>query len=593
MRMPPGPARLPLLAILLLPLVVLSAHSDPPAAGPGKRIDDFTLKDGGAKSWSLADVKGRQAVVVVFLGTECPISNAYLPRLADLARRYETQGVAFVAVNANRQDSPEAVAAHARKNALPFPVLKDGGNVVADRFEAERTPEAFVLDAGRVVRYRGRVDDQVGVGYRRPKPTRDDLVEALDEVLAGKPVSRPRTEVAGCHIARVARPKGEATVTYARDVAPILQKHCQECHRPGQIGPMALLTYEDAAAWAETIGDVVRERRMPPWFADPDHGHFANDRSLAAADRDKVLTWVKQGCPEGDRKDLPPARAFASDWAIGKPDVVFTMPRSFTVPAQAPRGVRYQYIVVETNFKEDVWVQAAEARPGNRAVVHHIIVYVRQPGQRRQRNADGIGDGMLVAYAPGDMPVQLEPGRAKKIPRGSVLAFQMHYTPNGTEQTDCSSVGLVFAKGPPQYEVRTRAIAQQLFAIPAGAKNHEVRSASVFPEDVLLVGLFPHMHLRGKSFAYRVVYPDGKAEVLLSVPRYDFGWQTTYRLAEPLRLPAGTRVECTAHFDNSADNPNNPDPNKAVTWGDQTWEEMMIGFVDYTVVRGAGGKGGE
>jgi peroxiredoxin len=583
------------LAGVLLSLLPLSAHADPPAAGVlGKRIDDFTLKDTVGKDWSLAAVKDRKAVVVLFLGTECPINNAYLPRLAELSRQYEAKAVQFVAINANRQDSPDAVAEHARKNGLPFPVLKDGGNVVADRFGAERTPEAFVLDAERVVRYRGRIDDQFGVGYRRPRPTRNDLAEGLDEVVAGKPVTRPQTPVAGCYIARVARPKAGATVTYSHDVAPILRKNCQDCHRPGQIGPMALLSYEDAAAWSETIGDVIRERRMPPWLADPRHGHFANDRSLAEADRETLLAWVRQGCPEGDRKDLPPPPEFASDWAIGKPDAVFTMPREFKVPGQAPRGgVPYQKFVVQTDFKDDMWVQAAEARPGNRAVVHHILVYVINPSRGRQRTPDGIGEGMLVAYAPGDMPLRLEPGRAKKIPRGSVLVFQMHYTPNGTEQTDRSSVGLVFAKEAPKVEVRTRAIAHQFFAIPAGEKDHEVRSSSVFRDDALLLEFFPHMHLRGKSFEYRAVYPDGKSEVLLSVPRWDFGWQTTYRLAEPLRLPAGSRIECTAHFDNSPDNANNPDPSKVVTWGDQTWEEMMIGFVDYSVTPATNGKGGE
>jgi peroxiredoxin len=586
------PARPLLLAAALLPLLALSAHSDPAPAG--KKIDDFTLPDTAGKNWSLAALKDRKAVVVVFLGTECPINNAYLPRLAELSRQYEPKGVGFVAINANRQDGPEAVSEHARKNGLPFPVLKDGGNVVADRFEAERTPEAFVLDADRFVRYRGRIDDQFGVGFRRPRPTRNDLAEALDALLAGKPVTQARTPVAGCRIARVAKPKTDATVTYARDVSRILQANCQGCHRPGQVGPMSLLTYEDAAAWSETIGEVVRERRMPPWHADPRYGHFANNRGLSAEDRDRLLAWVGLGCPEGDRKDLPPPREFASDWTIGKPDVVFTMPRSFKVPAQAPRGgVPYQGFVVETNFQEDVWVQAAEARPGNRAVVHHILVYVRRPGKRRERTTDGIGDGMLAAYAPGDMPLRLEPGSAKKIPKGSVLGFQMHYTPNGTEQTDRSSVGLILAKGPPKHEVRTRAIAQQAFTIPAGARDKEVRSATVFREDAVLLSLMPHMHLRGKSFEYRAVYPDGKSEVLLSVPRYDFGWQSNYRLARPLPLPAGTRIECTAHFDNSADNPNNPDPGKAVRWGDQTWEEMMIGFVDYSFVPPADGKAGE
>jgi Copper type II ascorbate-dependent monooxygenase, C-terminal domain len=271
--------------------------------------------------------------------------------------------------------------------------------------------------------------------------------------------------------------------------------------------------------------------------------------------------------------------------------VVLTMPTAFKVPAEAgPGGIRYQYFPVPTNFKEDRWIEAAEARPGAREVVHHIIVYIanaaelRFLGKPRRGGADasdGIGRGLLVAYAPGDMPLKLKPGEAKKVPKGAVLLFQMHYTPDGVERKDRSSVGLVFAKKPPKVEVKTRGIAQRRFRIPAGDGNHEVNSQSSFDRDVTLLSFMPHMHLRGKDFKYVAVYADGKKETLLSVPRYDFNWQSSYRLAKPLSLPKGTRIECQAHFDNSEDNPNNPDPKKAVTWGDQTWQEMMIGFVDY------------
>jgi peroxiredoxin len=575
-----------LLTALLLPLPALRA--EPAAASLGRKITNFRLRDTAGKAWALDDLKDRKAVVVLFLGTECPINNAYLPRLAEIQRDYAAKGVQFLAINANDQDTAERVAEHARKNALPFPVLKDQGAAVADRFGAERTPEAFVLDAGRVVRYRGRIDDQFGVGYRRPTPTRRDLALALDEVLAGKPVSVPLTPVAGCHIGRVPRTGADSRVTYSKDVAPILQKNCQECHRPGQIGPMPLLTYDDARDWSQTIREAVQDQRMPPWTADPGHGKFLNDRRLPEQDRAALLAWIDQGCAEGDRRDLPPPRTFATDWAVGKPDVVFSLPYKVRVPAKAPPGgVPYRYFEVDPHFTEDVWVQAAEARPGNRAVVHHILVYVKKPGERRERGPDGIGDGMLVAYAPGDLPMHLRPGMAKRIPKGSVLAFQMHYTPNGTEQTDRSSVGLIFSKEPPKVEVRTRAIAQRLFALPPGDANYKVTSHSTFHEDAQLLAFFPHMHLRGKSFEYRAVYADGHSEVLLSVPRYDFNWQTNYELAEPLRLPAGTRIECTAHFDNSAGNPNNPDPTRRVGWGDQTWDEMMIGFVDYAYLAGA------
>jgi peroxiredoxin len=567
-------------ALTLLAIAGLAARAE---TNPPRKVPPFTLKDPADKTWSFKDFQGGKAVVVVFVGTECPVNNAFMAHLVELHKAYAPRGVAFVAINANCQDTPARIAAHAREHGLPFPVLRDVANVVADRFGARRTPEAFVLDPAGTVLYRGRIDDQFGVGFKRPAPTRRDLAEALDEVLDGKPVSRPTTPVAGCLIARARTPRETGSITYHKQVAPLVQKHCQECHRPGQVGPMPLLTYEDVLAWSEMIQEVVAERRMPPWHADPAHGKFSNDRSLPAAARDTLLGWIDQECPAGDPADAPPARGFPKGWTIGEPDVVFRMESETKVPAKGgPRGVPYRYFTVPTNFDEDKWVVAAEARPGNRAVVHHIIVYVSEASIRdERRHPDGIGHGLLVAYAPGDLPAVFPAGAAKKIPRGSVLLFQMHYTPNGVEQTDRSSVGLIFAKGPPEREVVTRAVAQGRFEIPAGAASHEVKSATTFERDVELLGLMPHMHLRGKDFIYRVVYPGGKTETLLSVPRYDFNWQSNYRLARPLRLPAGTRVECTAHFDNSAANPNNPDPGAAVRWGDQTWQEMMIGFVDY------------
>jgi hypothetical protein len=329
---------------------------------------------------------------------------------------------------------------------------------------------------------------------------------------------------------------------------------------------------------------------MPPWHADPRHGRFSNDRSLTTEERDAILGWVKEGCPQGDVKDQPAEKKWAQGWSIGKPDVVFKMSREFNVPAGGT--IAYQYFHVPTNFKEDRWIQAAECQPGAREVVHHIIVYVVDPTKFGKRidprtgdPRDGIGNGYLVAFAPGDLPLVLPAGRAKKIPKGAGLVFQMHYTPDGVQRKDRSSIGLIFAKEPPNSEVRTRGIDQKLLWIPPGAKNYAATARRTFDRDVELLSLFPHMHLRGKDFQYVAVYPDGKRETLLSVPRYDFAWQSNYRFSKPIRLPAGSRLECTAHFDNSADNPNNPNPKKWVFWGDQTWEEMMIGFVDYSFER--------
>lgn len=561
---------------------LLTGTERKPESRIGKRVTDLTLKDAAGKSVSLADFKERKALVVLFLGTECPINNAYLPWVAELSKRYQDKGVQFLGINANHQDSAELVAAHARRYVIPFPVLKDEELKAANVFGAERTPEAFVLDAERTIRYQGRIDDQFGLTYRRPgKPTRQDLVEALDEVLAGRAVTVATTPVAGCLIPRDRQPKATASVTWTRDVSRIMQSHCQECHRPGQIGPMALLTYDSARDWSGMIREVLDDGRMPPWHADPRFGKFANDRRMPQDAREKLLAWIDAGCPRGDDKDLPAPRQFVDGWGIGKPDMIFTMGEEYQVPASAGKGgIPYQYFTIDPGFKEDVWVTRAEARAGNPAVVHHVLVFIIAPGVTfvpKLGNAP-----VLCGTAPGDMPLMLPEGMAKKIPAGSKLLMQMHYTPNGQAQPDRSSLGIAVTKEKPQRRVRTIPIAVPPpgLIIPPHAENHKVESSYTFREDGHALTFMPHMHLRGKDFLIEAIYPDGRKETLLSIPRYDFNWQSVYRCAQPLPMPKGTRIHCVAHFDNSAKNPNNPDPSKRVTWGDQTWEEMMIGWLD-------------
>jgi hypothetical protein len=375
--------------------------------------------------------------------------------------------------------------------------------------------------------------------------------------------------------------KKKEQVTYANQVSRLIQDKCQTCHHPGTAAPFSLLTYQQVTSWADTIREVVTEKRMPPWHADPRYGRFSNDRRLSQEQIDTLVDWLDHGMPKGDDKDLPPARDYADGWVIGKPDVIFEMPAEQTVPASGV--VPYQFFTTPTHFKEDTWVQAAEARPGNRSVVHHIIVSFRDPKSKDRQRGSGIGDGFIVGTAPGDMPMILPPGVARKIPAGAELVWQMHYTPNGKEQKDRSQVGLIFYKGkePPRYNAQTRGIMNPGLKIPAGATNHLVESEWVVPRDMRVLTFMPHMHLRGKDFEYRAEYPDGRKEILLSVPHYDFAWQTMYREGKDLRLPKGTRIHCTAHYDNSAANLANPDPKKEVTWGDQTWEEMMIGWVDF------------
>jgi thiol-disulfide isomerase/thioredoxin len=595
------------LLVTVAPLILAAPPDRSPPPPLGTRIADFSLpRAGGGPDWTFVkETRDAKAVVVLFLGTECPVNNAYAPTLAALHETYAPKGVVFVAVNSNQQDDAAAVAKHAREYGIPFPVLKDEGAAVADRFHAERTPEAVLLDGSLTARYRGRIDDQIGKGVKRAKATRQDLVEAINEVLAGKEVTRPFTEVAGCPIGRPAKPKAAAAasaVTYCKEVSRLIQKHCQVCHRPGEAGPFPLMTYSDAAAWAEAIREAVTEQRMPPWNADPAHGRFANDRRLTDADRSTLLAWIDQGCPEGNAADLPPARPYVTGWGIGKPDEIITMNKEVEVPARAPRGgLPYRYVMAGKPFAEDRWVCASEVRPGNRAVVHHINVYAMRPGAANLPDTDELSERLgkrlfedpsaekmknipeLASFTPGDQLFELPPGMARYVPKGTRLVFELHYVANGKATTDRSAIGLKYLKEPPRHEVFQGLALNWAFVIPPNAANHRVKATFKFDHDSVIISMTPHMHLRGKSFEFRLVTPDGKEEVLLNVPKYDFGWQENYLLAEPRRVPKGSRLECTAHYDNSTANPNNPDPNAYVIWGDQSWDEMMMGYFDYYI----------
>jgi hypothetical protein len=517
---------------------------------------------------------------------DCPLAKLYAPRLIELARAYERQGVAFVAINPNRQDSVADLARYVRQHAIPFPVLKDLGNAIADRFGAQRSPEAFLLDQRRIVRYQGRIDDQYTVTGQRPKPARRDLAEALDELLAGRPVSVPRTEAAGCPISRVKRASTATSVTYCKDVAPILQRRCLECHRRGQVAPFALTTYREASGWAGAIREVIAEGRMPPWSASPRHGRFANDPSLTAQEKETLFNWIDAGCPEGDARHLPPPRTFPTGWSIPTPDLVFSIPGPFTVPAEGV--VEYQYFVVDPGFREDRWVQAAEIMPGNKAVVHHCNIFLQPPGVADPKALPEEGPGgsfCLTMTAPGTPPMVLPEGLAKRVPAGWRIVFVIHYTPIGSVQKDQTRLGLKFADPRSvKKEVATRLMFDLDLTIPPYAAHHEVSQTWEINRPVLLLSLFPHMHLRGKSFRYTAIHADGTEEVLLDVPRYDFNWQHRYVLAEPRPLPAGTRLRCTAVYDNSADNPANPDPSATVRAGTQTWDEMFNGYFDVVLV---------
>ncbi|HUE12620.1 MAG TPA: redoxin domain-containing protein [Planctomycetaceae bacterium] len=554
--------------------------ASPNAASPiGKQIDAVVLKDSLGTSHSLDDWKDRRAIVVLFLGTDCPLARQYGSLLAQLAETYKAKGVQFVGIDPNQQDSLAAINHYVQIHKLPFPILKDLGNVVADKFQAVRTPEAFVLDDRRVVRYRGRIDDRFGVGYVRGRVSNTYLADALEDVLAGRPVRKPEVEAVGCRIGRLSHNPPKGSVTYTNQIARILQAHCVKCHRAGEIAPFTLTSYEDAKSWAETMREAIESLRMPPWSADPHYGEFTNDARLSDEEKRLIAEWIDNGVPEGDRSQLPPPPRFTEGWQIPKPDLVVKMPKPFTVPATGV--VEYKYFLVDPHFKTDMWVKAAEGRPGNRSVVHHMALFFLPPGRKDLDPADAQGN-LLVSSVPGIPELISREGYARRIPAGATLVFQMHYTPNGTQQTDQSECGFVFADPKTvKRELLVGTIVNFEFLIPPGAADYQVEGSDKFDQDMLLFSLMPHMHLRGKSFRFLAVNPDGHKEILLDVPRYDFNWQNNYELARPRPMKAGSRLAVVAQFDNSANNLSNPDPTKSVHWGDQTFDEMMIGLYYY------------
>jgi len=408
--------------------------------------------------------------------------------------------------------------------------------------------------------------------------------------------------------AAAAAPSGP--VTFNKDVLPILQRNCQGCHRPGQIGPMSFLGYQETRPWAKAIKEAVLTKKMPPWFADPHYGRFSNERKLNQAEIDTIARWAEAGAPEGDAKDRQAPLTFPPDgWNIN-PDLVLSMAQPYEVAADGV--LEYTYFLIPGQFKEDTWVAAAEVLPGSRKVVHHVIAFVRPPGSTwlkeaqpgvpyvpvthkrdgngagvgstRRPNADpqrqgSLGNEFLVAYVPGIQPQSFVLGdSAKLIPAGSDIILQMHYTPNGKADRDVTRVGLVLAKKPPKHRYLTIGASALHLAIPPNDPNYESQSQLTFEQDAQLVWMQPHMHLRGKDFEYRLIYPSGESETALKVPHFSFNWQVGYDEASPVVLPKGTRMECTAHFDNSPNNPLNPNPKVEVRWGDQSWEEMMIGW---------------
>ena len=525
--------------------------------GVGRQSSDIAFKDINGKAGKLSDFKEKKALVVAFTSTSCPLSKKFAPALARLEKSYAEKNVAFVYVNPIATDSTEDIQATIKAHGLTGPYVHDKEGAFASAIGAGVTTDAFVLDPARTVIYRGALNDQYGQGFSHDAPKQEYVAIALNSLLAGKLPIIAATDAPGCAL-DLKKNTTPVSLTYHRDISRLVQLHCVECHRKDGVAPFSLESFKDVVAHAGEIKRVVDRGIMPPWFAG-DHGKgpspWINDRSLAKSEKADLLAWLNGDKAEGNKADAPIAKTFESGWQISKPDFVAKSDKPVKIKAEGT--MPYQNVVVTTDLDEEKWIQAWEVLPSARQVVHHVLVFVTGP--RGKNPIEGIvqNDGVSywAIYVPGNSSIVYPEGFGKRFPKGAKVQFQVHYTPNGTATEDTMSLGLVFAKEKPKHEVRVMPLVNPNFVIPAGADNHEVTATFAVPYNARILGLLPHMHLRGKAFRYEITEPGGKSEVLLDVPRYDFNWQLLYKFAEPRQAPRGTKLKATGWFDNSDKTP--------------------------------------
>jgi thiol-disulfide isomerase/thioredoxin len=551
----------------------------PAEHGVGQFIADLEFQDLQGRMLRLSDFRQSKALVIAMTSTSCPLSRKYLPTLTAMAQQYGQRSVQFVLVNSIRTDDRQAMQTAAAGLPAGVPYIVDADEALLRRLQVVSTTDVLILDPARTVLYHGAVDDQYGVGYALDQPKRRFLADALEAVLAGRTPATAATTAPGCVLEADAAVAEPTAVTWHNRISRILQQRCMECHRSGGVAPFALQTVAEATAHAGMIKQVVSDRTMPPWFAAnaPQHTVWANDRSLTEAERRDLLAWLDGGRPEGHPEDAPQTKEWPAEWSQGPPDEIVQLPQPIRVKATGKMA--YQYVNVTWTGQQDRWVRGYEIQPTDRGVVHHVIVNVLEPGQQSSRREEGVG-GYWAAYVPGNSGQMYPAGFARRLPAGATFRFQIHYTPNGTATSDQLRVGLYFADSEPKYEVSTIPLARVNLSIPPHAANHVETLTRPVPMDIPVLAYMAHMHVRGKAFRFELQDPDGVRSTLLDLPKYDFNWQLRYDLQEPQVLKQGSKVILTAVYDNSADNPANPDPSRTVRWGDQTDEEMMIGYVE-------------
>jgi hypothetical protein len=541
-----------------------TAASTALALNPGETVDNFRLidhKDGAQELYYRSDMK---AVVLLTHMNGCPAVKGAAVTLASLRSKYPD--VEFLMLNANLDNTREAIKADAKDLALDVPIMIDDTQLIAESLGVTANGEAFVIASqkGWKLAYRGAASG---------------VADALDAVIADKPVAKPQTPAVGCAISlpELAKRDAHAKISYEKTIVPLLEEKCVACHREGGIGPWAMSSYEMIKGFSPMIREVVRTKRMPPWHVDPHYGMWSNDRGLSVEEARTLVHWIEAGAPRGTGADpLKAQRKEWPQWSLGEPDLIIETP-AFTTPATGV--IPYQNFTVKNPLNEDRWIRAIDYLPGQRAVLHHVIATVG--GER-------LGSTALHNYVPGADPLQMPDGNGILLKANSTFHFQMHYTTNGQELTDVTKLGLYFMKEPPKYHFRSMILANPRLKIPANTKFHPEQATNTFKEDSVIYSLHPHAHFRGKSAQFFAQYPDGRQELLINIPNYDFNWQGTYDLAQPKTVPAGTKIVYIQTFDNSAQNKANPDPNREVTWGEQTWEEMVFGVVRYRLVNETG-----
>lgn len=539
------------------------------ATAPIDHVDNFALLDQAGKYHDLYYLSDAKAVVLMTHDDECAAVSNALPALEQAKTSYASRGVEFLMINT--QDDRDAVAATLKGSSIP--VLMDETHLVSESLQLTHAGEVLVIDPkGWKIAYRGPLD--------KAKAGNALLTGALDSVLAGQPVKKAQIAARGCAVKVAKQSNAGAKVSYAEQIAPMLIDNCVTCHRTGGIAPWQMANYDTVKGFAPMIREVVRTKRMPPWHADPHIGTWDGDRSLTNEQKETLVHWIEAGAPRGKGPDpLADLHKTWSEWAFGKPDMVIEL-KAFDVPATGI--VDYQRYVVPNTLGRDVWVRATDVIPGDRTVVHHVIVGIYDPAipDERQRMFRASSPS-LGAYVPGNGPTLYPQDTGVLVRKDENFAFQMHYTTSGKAAHDVTRLGLYFRDSAPTYEFKTVALANPKISIPPNTKQHAETIAQQFPRDFILYKLTPHSHFRGSASEFVAIYPDGKQETLLSVPKYDFNWQTTYTLKTPKQIPAGTRIVHTTVYDNSTQNPANPDPNRTVPWGEQSFDEMLYGVVQF------------